>query len=48
MKTWRVRFLLNGMPTETIVRAISDGDARRMVIAQYPTSRVAITSCVTI
>ena len=49
MKTWKVRFSVgNIMPTETIVRAISIFDAKQLVIAQYPMSKVSIFSCVEI
>lgn len=49
MKTWKVRVTVgNMMPTETIVRAISIFDAKQLVIAQYPTSKVSIFSCVEI
>lgn len=48
MKTWRVRFTVDGKLTETIVKAISMDDAKKLVVSQYPMSKVSITSCVTI
>ena len=49
MKTWKVRFSVgNMMPAETIVRAISIFDAKKLAIAQYPMSKVSIFSCVEI
>ncbi len=45
MRTYIVRFTVNGKTMETTVRAQSPNDAKKAVELQYPGQRVAIVNC---
>ncbi len=45
MRTYIVRFTINGKTMETTIRAQSYHDAKKAVELQYPGQRVAIINC---
>lgn len=45
MRTYIVRFTVNGKTMETTIRAQSAYDAKKAVEMQYPGQRVAIVNC---
>jgi len=45
MRTYIVRFTVNGKTLETTIRAKSPNDAKRAVQMQFPGQRVAIVNC---